>query len=164
MQHSDRIKKKSEPIWPLANPWTHCNSHQAGMEPFRGQRPFKDSVAGSEHWGDKDLEDRASARAHTERWRKGGPHVSDSNLTALICCPCSCNFYFTHIHSVRYHISQFLCMCVVSGMRAVCVVRCVFTCVCGICVGLWCGWLVCIGESVRAEKGVCDWIPGFRIP
>lgn len=32
----------------------------------------------------------------------------------------------------------------------------VSVCVCGICVGLWCGRLCVLGESVKAEKGVCD--------
>lgn len=100
-----------------------------------------------------------------EHIQKGGAREDHMFLTA-ICCPCSCAFYFTHICSVRYYISRFLCMCVVSGMHVVCVVRWVFVCV----VYVWgCGVDGCVywGRALRLRRGfvtesLASGFPRFR--
>ena len=47
------------------------------------------------------------------------------------------------------------CVCSVSGVSVVgACVECVFMCVCGMCVCLWCGYVVCVCEC-ECECGVC---------
>lgn len=108
-----------EPIWPLAAP-EHILIHtRLSVQCCIAQQPFNSPVIDSEHWGDKDLDKRAHARTHSERWRKKGLQVPNGTWVALISCLCSWTSNFTHRCSVMHHISQLLCMCDVSGVCSV---------------------------------------------